>query len=78
MLAFSCIQRIECSGSTRCLFCELQDQSISIYFSKSKTISIFIHQPSYPDVLYGFKVLFIKGTTFIAVFQAKKNRVAIG
>jgi len=78
MLAFSCIQRIECSGSTRCLFCELQDQSISIYFYKSKTISIFIIKVIYPSVLIVFKFLFIKGTAFIPVLQAKKNRVAIG
>jgi len=78
MLAFSCFQRIECSGSTRCLFCELQDQSISIYFSKSKTISIFIIKTTYLYVLYVFKFLFIKGKVFISFFRTKKNRVAIG
>jgi len=78
MLVFSCIQRIECSGSTRCSFCERQDQSISIYFSKSKTISIFVYKLFYPDVLHAIKVIFIKGTDFISVLQTKKNRVAFG
>jgi len=78
MLAFSCIQRIECSGSTWCSFCERQDQSIIIYFSKSKTISIFAYKLFYPNVLHVFKVIFIKGTDFISVLQTKKNRVAFG
>jgi len=65
MLAFSCIQRIESSGSTRCLFCELQDQSISIYFFKSKTISILEKKYTYPVVLFLIKLLSIKGIAFI-------------
>ncbi|EIC00337.1 hypothetical protein S7A_17545 [Pantoea sp. Sc1] len=78
MLALSCIQKIECSGSTRCLFCELQIQSISIYFLKSKTISIFAFKRRYLSVSERIKVSSFKGMLFIWLFTGEKNRAAIG
>jgi len=78
MLALSCIQKIECSGSTRCLFCELQIQSISIYFLKSKTISIFNLNGDISLFQNGLKFHLLKECFSSGFLQAKKNRAAIG